>query len=271
MTLLPGCRFVVAPHFHLPADWPGRLRVAAGVEEDGGRFFPRPPWRPPSADELPALVRASAVPAPAQGTEDCVCLFALPGHLRSAWWELLERAAGEAEGLPAFEPFVGRLGELLAFKELPLPEGARCEVVVSRPGQRSVRWDAEGNRPRGLACNLAPWAPWPVEEARWPRLWGGINLGDESTAVVLLNLPCRLLEAELRRRFPDRPPPATVGELAGRFLRSCPDYPPVRLTLGPGEGYRLPPGGLILDGYPEDKEEPDVLLLISQDGSPLAG
>jgi len=44
--------------------------------------------------------------------------------------------------------------------------------------------------------------------------------------------------------------------------------PPIRLCLGPGEGFRLPPGGLILDGDATDKREPDVLLLISE--QPLA-
>jgi hypothetical protein len=79
---------------------------------------------------------------------------------------------------------------------------------------------------------------------------------------VLINLPCRELEAQLRRRLPDQPSAATVGELAWRFLRSCPDYSPLRLPLGPGEGYRLPAGGLILDGYLGGKQEPDLLLLI---------
>jgi hypothetical protein len=104
-----------------------------------------------------------------------------------------------------------------------------------------------------------------VEDLRWPRLWGGINLGDEETSLVLINLPCRQLDAELHRRFPDQPASAVVGELVGRFLRSCSDYPPVRLILRPGEGYRLPCGGLILDGYAADKQEPDVLLLISHE------
>jgi hypothetical protein len=40
------------------------------------------------------------------------------------------------------------------------------------------------------------------------------------------------------------------------------------LRLGPGEGFRLPEGGLILDGDATDKHEPDILLLISE--QPLA-
>jgi hypothetical protein len=268
MTLQPGCRFVVAPHFHLPADWPRRLRIGAGVAEAHGCFFPLPSWRPPTTDELAVLVRASVEPMPPEELEACVCLFQLPRHLRSAWWDLLEQAAGVlGDGrLPGFENFVGQVVEFLSFKNLPVPEGARCDVVVSNPGQPSVAGGPEANHPLGLSCSLAPWAPWPgAEGLHWQRLWGGINLGDEQTSVMLINLPCRQLDAELRRRFPDQPSPAAVGELVGQFLRSCSDYPTVRLSLGPGEGYRLPRGGLILDGY--RGEEPDVLLLISQGGT----
>jgi hypothetical protein len=52
-----------------------------------------------------------------------------------------------------------------------------------------------------------------------------------------------------------------------RFIRAFPNYPPVRVRLGPGEGCRLPADGLILDGDPSGKAEIDMLLLISDDGS----
>src|SRR5262249_38791764 len=109
------------------------------------------------------------------------------------------------------------------------PEDARCDVVVSNPGQQVVRRRSEAAGLGGLRWNAGP--------------WGGINLGDEATSVVLINLSGPQLEAELRRPFPDQPSPAAVGELAAWFLRACSDYPPVRLILGPGEGYRLPQGG----------------------------
>jgi hypothetical protein len=266
MTLLPGCRFAVAPHFHVPADWPRRLRIGAGIEEDDGRFFPRGPWRPLTAEELGLLVSDAAGLAPPD-LDATLCLFQLPEHLRSAWWQLLDEAAAAGDaGLAGFDVFGEQLGEFLAFKGLPVAGEARCDVVVSKPGQRSARWDPEANRAAGMSCSLAPWVSWPDgASARGPGLWGAINLGDEETSAVLINLPGKELEAELRRRRPDEPAAADIGELAERFLRSYPNYPVARLLLGPGEGYRLPVGGLILDGYPEGKQEPDVLLLIVQE------
>jgi hypothetical protein len=268
MTLLPGCRFIVAPHFHLPADWPRRLLLGPGVEERNGHFFPLHSWRVPTSDELSRLVWTSDGPTPEEELDGCVCLYQLPGHLHSEWWKLLAQSAGGAEHgrLPGFESFASRMAEFLAFKSIPVPEGARCDVVVTGSGQRLVDGGSETTGPAGLKCNLAPWVSWPwSEEQNLPRLWGGVNLGDEETSVVLVNLSCQQLAAVLHSRFPDQPAPATVGELVGQFLHFCADYPLVRLILGPGEGYRLPRGGLIVGSYLEGKQEPDVLLLITHE------
>lgn len=265
MTLQPGCRFVVASHFHRPADWPRRLFVGTGVDQCDGRFVPRHDWRPPTDDELSLLVRPAGEPLTVEEMSACVSLFQLPGHLGVEWWKLLDQSAEAlADGrLPGFDAYANQVVEFLAFKELPVPEGARCAVVVSDPARRLVHWGPEPNGAGGLCCNVAADAPWLGHEKRdWPRLWGGINLGDEDTSVVLMNLTCRQIDAEFRRRFPDQPPRQSVGELVEQFLRSRSDYAPLRLTLGPGEGFRLPDGGLILSGYLADKRETDVFLSI---------
>jgi hypothetical protein len=273
MTLQPGCRFTLAPHFHLSVEWPHRLLVGAGVEQHDGRFYPSPSWRPPTTDELSVLVRASDEPAAPEELEACVCLFQLPRHLGSEWWNLLERAAetlGDGR-LPGFDAFVSQVVEFLAFKDLPVSEGARCDLVAKNPGPQIVHGGREVSDLVGLHCSLAPRTPWPGGVAlRGPGLWGAINLGDEPTSVVLINLSCRQLDAELLRRFPDHPLPATVGELASQFLRSCPDYPTVRVILGPGDGCRLPWGGLIVDSYSQGKQEPEMLMLISHEGTASA-
>ncbi len=260
MTLHPGCRLAVAPHFHVEPDWPARLRLGQGVVEEDGRFFPRPPWLAPTGAELALLT------APPEGDGDGLWLFALPEHLRSFWWQLLDQAGAVGAGpLPGFEEFLGRVTAFLAFKQVPPPPGAWAEAVVGRPGQRSLRWDAAADCPAGLAPGVEPATALPVPPEP-PRLWGCVNLGDEATALVFLNLTGPGQERDLRARGLDAPGPASVGELGRRWLRAAPDYPPVRLRLGPGEGVRLPDGGLILDGCPEDKREPDVWLMIFADG-----
>src|SRR5215831_2538378 len=102
----------VAPNFHLPDAPGGRLLVADGAG-----------WRPPSEAERAALLLPGAAPGPPGGP---VLLFALPGHLRSSFWAMLER--GEAP--TGFDAFAAEVGRFLAFKQLPPPEGAAFELVL---------------------------------------------------------------------------------------------------------------------------------------------
>jgi hypothetical protein len=197
---------------------------------------------------------------------DAGCLFQIPGHLRAAWWELLGRSvtAGDA-ALLGFEDFTGQVVEFLRFKHLDMPHGVQMEAVVTAAGRCSMRSDPETGAPAGLGPSLAPWAVCsPPAGAALPRLWAVVNFGDEDTWLVLVAVSIRGLAGNLALRHPGQPPPTTVGELVGWLLRGSPDCPPIWLQLGPGEGLRLPAGGMILDADATDKREPDVLLLISE-------
>src|SRR5262249_44840350 len=156
-------------------------------------------------------------------------------HLRSAGWQLLEQVhETEEQRLAGFDAFVGEVARFLAFKELPVPDGAAFELLVSRPGQRATHRQGQ---PPGLSFNLDGATPLPVQdEDRRPRLGGIINLGDEPPPLLFLNLPAQGLLAELRHRHSGQVMPATLAELADRFLTLCPDYPPLRLRIDPGEG-----------------------------------
>jgi hypothetical protein len=242
--------------------------VGAGVSEIDGRFFARGPWRPLTADEIGLLISG-----PESGPEkdaETGCLFQLPGHLRAAWWELLDRSF-EAPGaaLPGFEGFTRQVAEFLRFKHMEVPPSLQMEAVVTAAGRCSMRSDRQTGDPAGLGPSLPPWAACaPLEGAWLPRLWAVVNLGDEDTLLVLIAQAIRALAAKLALEPLGQPLPATVGELVAWFLREFPDCPPIRLRLGPGEGIRLPPDGLILDADATDKQEPDILLLISE--QPLA-
>jgi hypothetical protein len=251
----------VAPRFHLKPDWAARLVVGTGVAEIDGRFFARGPWRPLTADEMSLLI-AGPEPGPEKDVE-AGCLFQIPAHLRTAWWDLLDRsvAAGDA-GLAGFADFTRQVTEFLRFKHMDVPASLQMEAVVTAAGRRSMRSDPQTGAPAGLGPSLAPWAVCAeLEGSVVPRLWAVVNLGDEDTRLVLITVAIQGLAANRRL-------PTTVGELAGSFLREFPDWAPIQLRLGPAEGLRLPSAGLILDGDATDKPEPDVLLLISE--QPLA-
>jgi hypothetical protein len=256
MTLQPGYRMALAARFHLDAAWADRISVGAGLREEDGGFFPIGPWRPPTGDELTLLVAGAD-----EAAAGAVLLFQLPEHLRDEWWGLLDAAAETDGPVRNFDAYAAKVHEFLEFKGLDPSGPTQMEAVVTSAGQRSIRHDPATGQPAGLGPTVAVWAPYPpVAGGTVPRLHALVNLGDEPTGVVLINLsPAGLAAGQARPGSG----PATVGELAQRFLGERPDYPPVRIRLGPGEGVGLPATGLILDGDPTAKQEPDILLLIS--------
>jgi hypothetical protein len=194
MTLLPGARLTVAPHFHLPIDWRERVQI--------GTLAPRPSWRPAGADELAALL-ADPTAAPSR-EELCgyVCLFGVPAHLRGAFWDLLEQAHERGRVPPeGFDAFVAELARFLDFKGLAVPAGAAFELVVTGPGQ--------------LSLDAGP-------------LWGAINLGEQAASVVLGNHPD---DPAVRLRLePGEGVRLPHGVLVGRDTRDS-DQPEVLLVI----------------------------------------
>lgn len=258
MTLMPGFKFMVAPRFHVSGEWSSRLLIGSGVEVVNGVFVPRPEWRAPVAEELAMLLADESMHESSAATQNCVSLFRLPEHLGSDWWSLLESSAGViGDGrLPGFDSFASDVTEFLAFKGLTLPEGARLSVVVTTADERS----RNNGGVLGVSHTLAA-RPWADEASNYGP-WGAINLGDEDSAVALINLSVGQMAEVLRGEFPDDPLPMTAGELAAHFLRSYPDYPAVLMTLAPGQGYRLPHRMTVLHGHHSDKSDSSVLLSI---------
>jgi hypothetical protein len=200
-----GCRFCDAPRFHPAVEWADRLRLNCGVVRAGDHLVPEGTWRPPTEAELALLLAPGE--AGDGAWEQHVCVFAVPEHLRSSWWD---RVAAAGDGPPDLAPFARAFSDFAQFKKMPLPARCSFDLVVTPPG-----------RPAATGPFVA-----------------GVNLGDERTSLILLNRPPTL-----------------------RFFVDFPRYPLVRLDLGPGEGVRLPPDGVVLERCPSDKDV-DVWLAI---------
>lgn len=267
MDLQPGCPLVLAPHFHLAINWAERIQLGTVAEEDGA-FLPGRSWRAPTVDEQRLLVGDPLLLTQDEARAQGLCLLVLPRHLQAIFWRMLEEAqAAQAPSLEGFDRFVAEIARFLNFKGLLVPADAIFDLVVSKPDQPSIQWDAETDRPIGLTFNLAPWVAWPLnQEERSPRLWGGFNLGAEAVQILFMNLPAARLAEEAARLCPDDPPPATLDDLARRFLTCCPNYPLVRLRLEPGEGYRVPLGGILIDACTLETEGPGMMLMVRAGG-----
>jgi hypothetical protein len=208
MDLQAGYRFCNAPRFHAARPWPERLRLGGGDA-----------WRPPTEAELALLVAAGEAGDDAWGRD--VCIFAVPEHLRSLWWDLV---AAAPDAPPDAGPLARAFADFAQFKRMPLPARCSFDVVLTPPG-----------RPAAVGPFVA-----------------GVNLGDERSSLVLLNLSPARLEERLG---------SSAEGVVGRFLTAFPGYPLVRLALDPGEGAWLPPGAVVVDRGPSDRDV-DVWLAI---------
>jgi hypothetical protein len=113
-------------------------------------------WRPPSEGER-AAIAPDVIGAERGGM---ALLFALPLHLRSSFWAMLERDGTGGD----FAAFASDVGRFLTFKQLPPPSQAVVELVLQAAGGAI--------EPHGL--------------------WAVINMGDGAVAVGLPGLRVRL-------------------------------------------------------------------------------
>lgn len=239
MQLQPGIALGLAPRFQSALAWSERVQLNGGVEVDAGHIYPRRDWRRPSPHELELLLA---------GGEATVGLLTLPAHIRRQWWALAEGEGGPPGDGESYRAFADDVIAFLRFKGLPLPARCRVDVQVSRAGQPSTRWDPVSRCPGGLAFRAGGLDP----------VASVINLGDEATHAVLLNLAPPALAGLMGLPGPPRPGP----ELLHRFFVTRPTYPLIRVRLEAGDGLWFPPADLAHDVCTLDKREIDVALTI---------
>ena len=273
LDLQAGFTLVTAPRFRVPRSWEDRLRLNGGIEREATRIHPRSDWRLPTTHELALLVRqnpgreSSSNPAPASEGRDPADspdhaeaslepwefgLLAIPARLREAWWASADSGARPAEQEEGYRRFVTAVLEFSRFKRLPLPTRCEADVRASRPGLKGTRLDSTTGKLSGLGFS-APGPQRPV---------GVINLGDEATHVVLLNLPPRALRALLAREGESDAWSLPPSDLAARFFDARPDYPLTRVRLDAGEGLWFPRADVVHDGWTGAKRDADVVLTI---------
>lgn len=151
----------------------------------------------------------------------------------------------------------------MRFKRVPLPGACRFDAIASRPDQPSTRLDSVTGEPAGLGFNIIP----STESEPTSRVSGVINLGDEATRVVLLNLTPQAMGALLARQGWADDAAVVSTELLVRFFAAAPTYPLVGIRLDPGDGLWLPDCGVVYDGDTRGKQDIDIVLTIRYDAA----
>ena len=264
---------VTAPRFRPRRPWADRLRLNGGIEHEGRRVHPRSNWRPPTTRELSLLVRPgpgcesplTRVPVsenpesagPPHHEEICLKpweagLVVIPARLREAWWASAGWAVPPTGRDDGYHRFVAAVLEFLRFKRLPLPARCEADLLASRPDLRGNRLDPTTGELGGLGFSA------PASQ----RTVGMINLGDETTHLVLLNVPAHGMRTLLAQDGESDPRSLSPSDLVSRFFEAYPDYPLTRVSLDPGEGVWFPGVDVVHDGWPGAKQGADVVLTI---------
>jgi hypothetical protein len=245
-------RLTVAPRFQLRRTFVGRIDRNGGVERDGDCLYPRDDWQSLKPEELSALVVEGSGPGALLPSTQ-LGLLEIPERLRGAWWKEAEKNAG-SEG---FDGVFSALIEFLRFKRLPLPERVHLEVAVNAPNLKSTRGASSGAA-QGLAYRDRP-ASWNGQ-AR--QALGLVNLGDEATFIVLLDLPPSTLVARLEAAGDAEASALSANRLVKRYFEIFPREALLRVRLDPREGLWLSPQGVVHDGWTHGKRDLDVVLSV---------
>jgi hypothetical protein len=246
MQLESGIRISVLPHFRPTLLTRAELCLNSGFERRQSRFKARHDWRPPTEQERRILTAPEGdVP---ENQVDRIELLEIPGHLPKEWRPIAQKLATDTDSpSQENERFVAALASFFRFKKVHV-ENCSFTIVAAEPTHRSA-FTRLGS-PGGLKVGT-------VEES--PLL--AVNLGDEPTALVILNLPIRRIrELVASRGVPERPP----IRITQQFLELFPEYPLVRLVLPTRQGVHFFPDAVVHDGCTAKKNDLDILLRITR-------
>ena len=213
MQLESGIRISVVPHFRPTLLTRAELYLNSGSQRWQSCFKARHDWRPPTEQEQRMLTTAEGEAPESQF--DRIELLEIPGHLHKEWRPIARKLATDTDSpSEEYERFVAALASFFRFKKVHV-ENCSFTVMAAEPTHQS------GFTRLGDADSLKIGA---VEES--PLLV--VNLGDEPTALVILNLPIRRIrELVASRHVPESPPNCITQQ----FLELFPEYPLVRLVL----------------------------------------
>jgi len=256
MQLEPGYRFCLAPRFTSGLSWSQRLQINSGEARSGPLGTDNLAWHPASESQLNALVTSET---PHDAWRRDICLFAIPEHLRAKWWEMAARQIETLpSGLDGMEPFARAVAEFAQFKHVPLPRQCAFEVTLTSPHRDSIEEPS--------AAQVFRQALVVEANGRCSPLVARVNLGDERTALLFLNLSRSHMTEMLNHQGRKAADTTETSDLVDAFLAEFPTYPLVRLSLDPGEGIWLPNSEVIYGVDRSGKSDLDAWLILKGEG-----
>ena len=201
------------------ANWP--RQIADGRPLD----FANIAWQTPS-DGLNSKHSSLRPPTRTCGGAN-ICLFVIPEHLRTRCWAILALEVEAMTSGSAMKPFAREILEFTSFKQVPVPRQCRFELTVSPPGRPDLSHAAEPDTVLAGSSSAERNTKHAPPIAR-------VNLGDERSAMIFLNLGRRRIsemlgtESATDSASDGAVQPLASDDLVRRFLARFPEYPLLR-------------------------------------------
>lgn len=229
-------------------------------------YFPKDNWRSPTELELFTLLHTA--PLESEDLTDVLLAFTIPDELRMDFWELdIENILTESKSHQklrgAYQAFLTDVVSCLTNNiGFSISGNISGTTIINNPGLRSTKNDPESDLPAGLNIDDVLFQFDKQEYSSQSTVF--INLGDESNYILFINLTIVRMRDMLISRFAHKISGVNLcsSQIAKMFMECFPDYPVVRLTVRPGEGYLIPTEHVIHDFSTLGKTEIDVSLLI---------
>jgi len=238
-----------------------------------GVFHPKVDWRRLSSEELASLLvpRLSSL-------NRTVCIFRVSSFIVERFYEFgldALKVVSKQHYNKCFDTvFMDYWREVHQYlQESFFVSFNPCSLAVNftEPGKESSSYSSDQGKYIGLHIDNWGEPKVRVDQRDIQGVRVGLNIGQETRDVVFVNLSAQRMVEMTKHHLTPREI-ARVGQLvkeknASRFvaffIECFPNYPVIRISLDPGEGYIMPVNNILHNGYPLDKSVVDVNLQIS--------
>jgi len=269
--LIPGVRVLC----HSADDAPSLLQVCEGTQHAvpttdlpylPEAVIPRGQWRDLTQSERACL----SAPMPADRQTPLIEILQIPPLVLESYAELRQLLSApnsqdrvrsfchSTTGKSAAQSFCTFANSISSDPSQPQQ---KCIIVAKPADMPTTTEDVPRKGLNGL--HLDNWTRLPLDGRKDAENRIVVNLGIQDRFLLFLNIPIEEVCEHVMKhaRKPDLL--RTRGtEVARIFFALFPDYPIVRIRLGPGKAYIAPTERVIHDGSSEGSSTPDVTLML---------
>jgi hypothetical protein len=212
-------------------------------------FIPKVPWRMPTNEESDALwlkeTTENYEPYIGVVSIDDKVLEPLRDYLRGLNQSIGIFIVNQAIGTKLSQPLVTFLRRRFKIWQEPIIHG----ISVDKPGLITVTFNQDEGRFLGL--HLDSWDKLAFSQRHKSLYRISVNIGWTERYLLCINLSLSGM-AEILRQSNELCQPLVANSIGPKFMTKFPNYPVIKILIGPGEAYIAPTDNMIHDASTTD-------------------